>query len=54
MQDYSDPKYKGLYQEILKDYNFRYGKFDPIPYPIHPQIRNEQQQRNAKITRTSS
>ena len=33
MQDYSHPKYKGLYEEILKDHNFRYGKFSPIPYP---------------------
>ena len=22
-----------MYNEILKDYNFRYGKFNPIPYP---------------------
>ena len=23
-----------MYNEILKDFNFRYGKFYPIPYPI--------------------
>ena len=23
-----------MYDEILKDWNFRYGKFSPIPYPI--------------------
>ena len=23
-----------MYNEILKDYNFRYGKFYPIPYPM--------------------
>tara|TARA_R100000781_G_scaffold112209_1_gene79259 strand:+ start:639 stop:794 length:156 start_codon:yes stop_codon:yes gene_type:complete len=22
-----------MYEEILKDWNFRYGKFNPIPYP---------------------
>ena len=22
-----------MYEEILKDWNFRYGKFSPIPYP---------------------
>ena len=22
-----------MYNEILKDFNFRYGKFYPIPYP---------------------
>ena len=22
-----------MYNEILKDYKFRYGKFAPIPYP---------------------
>ena len=54
MNDYSHPRYKGLYEEILKDYNFRYGKFSPIPYPMHPQINHVQQQRNAKITRASS
>ena len=32
MQDYSDPKYKGLYEEILKDYHYRFPKFHPIPY----------------------
>ena len=33
MTDYSDPKYKDLYEEILKDYHYRWGKFAPIPYP---------------------
>ena len=22
-----------MYEEILKDYNYRWGKFSPIPYP---------------------
>ena len=34
MNDYSDPKYKDLYQEILKDYQWTWGKFQPIPYPL--------------------
>ena len=38
MTDYSHPKYKDLYQEILKDYNFRFGKFSPIPYPTTQQL----------------
>ena len=38
MKDYSHPKYKDLYKEILIDHNFRYGKFNPIPYPMHPQV----------------
>ena len=29
MNDYSPE----MYDEILKDWNFRYGKFNPIPYP---------------------
>ena len=54
MQDYSHPKYKGLYEEILKDHNFRYGKFSPIPYPTLTNLHHAQQQRNAKITRASN
>ena len=54
MNDYSHPKYKGLYEEILKDYHYRWGKFSPVPYPIHPQIQDHEQQRNAKIARTSN
>ena len=33
MQDYSGEKYEDLYEHILIDYNFRYGKFSSIPYP---------------------
>ena len=33
MNTYSEEEYPNLYEEILKDYNFRYGKFNPIPYP---------------------
>ena len=34
MNDYTKPEYKNLYQEILKDYNWTWGKFSPIPYPL--------------------
>ena len=34
MLDYSGPEYENLYQEILIDSTFTYGKFNPIPYPI--------------------
>ena len=54
MQDYSHPKYKGLYEEILKDHNFRFGKFSPIPYPTHLHIPHHESQRNGKITGTSN
>ena len=54
MNDYTKPEYKGLYKEILKDYHYRWGKFSPVPYPIHPQIQDHEQQRNAKIARTSN
>ena len=30
-----------FYNEILKDHQFRYGKFDPIPYPIINNQTNE-------------
>ena len=33
MLDYSGPEYENLYQEILIDSTFTYGKFNPIPYP---------------------
>ena len=48
MQDYSSPEYKDLYKEILIDYNFRYGKFSPIPYPSITQLNQNEQQRNGK------
>ena len=32
MTDYTDPKYKNLYHEILLDYHYRFPKFHPIPY----------------------
>ena len=41
MTDYSHPRYKDLYKEILIDHNFRFGKFSPIPYPMNPQIKEK-------------
>ena len=36
-----------LYDEILKDFNFRYGKFNPIPYPNYQQPQpNSQEETN--------
>ena len=52
MNDYTKPEYNNLYEEILKDYNFRYGKFNPIPYPTLTNLHHVQQQRNAKTSRT--
>ena len=33
MNHYPEHLYPNLYNEIVKDWNFRYGKFSPIPYP---------------------
>ena len=41
MNNYNEEDYPNLYQEILKDAKFRYGKFDPIPYPIINNQTNE-------------
>ena len=45
MNNYNEKDYPNLYNEILKDYNFRYGKFNPIPYPkiteLHKQLEEE-------------
>ena len=40
MTDYSHPKYKGLYEQILLDYHYRFPKYSPIPYPL---LRNDLQ-----------
>ena len=52
MNNYPQSEYPNLYEEILKDYNFRYGKFNPIPYPSITQLHQHEQQRNQKITKT--
>ena len=54
MNDYSDPQYKGLYEEILKDYHYRWGKFSPIPYPNLPNFNHGKQQRSKEIAKPSS
>ena len=41
MKDYSGPEYKGLYEEILLDYHYRFPKFHPNPYPNLPNSRHE-------------
>ena len=38
MNHYPQSEYPNLYNEIVKDYNHRWGKFHPIPYPL---INNE-------------
>ena len=46
MNDYSDPKYKNLYEEILKDQQWTWGKFAPIPYPLLNRIQHHEQQQS--------
>ena len=41
MQDYSHPRYKDLYEEILLDYHYRFPKFHPIPYSFPRNVTNE-------------
>ena len=33
-----------MYNEILKDSNFRYGKFNPIPYPKITELKERLQE----------
>ena len=35
-----------MYNEILKDYNFRYGKFNPIPYPKITELKHQLEEKN--------
>ena len=39
MNTYPEIDYPDLYQEILKDYNWTWGKFSPIPYPMRNKVR---------------
>mgnify|MGYP001265734023 CR=1 FL=1 len=41
MNTYSGPEYKDLYKEILIDYNWTWGKFQPVPYPMLERIRQQ-------------
>ena len=50
MQDYSDPKYKDLYEEILKDQQWTWGKFSPVPYPLLNKLHHGNQQPKKRIT----
>ena len=34
MTVYSEKTHPNLYNEIIKDINYRWGKFSPIPYPL--------------------
>ena len=46
-----------MYNEILEFENFRYGKFLDIPYPTNnnnPKLHHGNQQRNSKLTKSSS
>ena len=51
MNDYSHPKYKDLYEEILKDQQWTWGKFSPVPYPLLSRLPDHEQQRNAKTSK---
>ena len=51
MNDYSDPKYKDLYEEILKDQQWTWGKFSPIPYPFLNRIQQHESQRNDQTSK---
>ena len=44
MNDYTKPEYKNLYKEILKDYNWTWGKFSPIPYPKYTNCNQNEKQ----------
>ena len=50
MNDYSDPKYKDLYKEILIDYQHRWGKFSPIPYPNLPNLHHGKSQQSKQTS----
>ena len=51
MNDYSDPKYHNLYEEILKDEQWTWGKFSPVPYPLLQRLQEHESQRNAKTSK---
>jgi len=35
-----------MYNEILKDFNFRYGKFNAIPYPKITELKQQLEEKN--------
>ena len=48
MNTYHESEYPDLYKEIIKDHNFRFGKFSPIPYPDMKEIKKIQIDWNKK------
>ena len=44
MNTYSSEDYPNLYEEILKDYNWTWGKFSPVNYPNLSKDSNEKYQ----------
>ena len=49
MNNYNEEDYPNLYQEILEDAKFRYGKFDPIPYPNYQQLNKSKEESNNNV-----
>ena len=43
MNHYPESQYPNLYNEIVKDWNYRWGKFNPIPYPT---VTNKQEKKS--------
>ena len=52
MNHYPQSEYPNLYQEILKDYNYRFPKFNPIPYPFLNRLQQNEQTTTAKTSKT--
>ena len=46
MIEYNEKDYPNLYNEILKDYHYRFPKFNPNPYPKLTTIRPNRQTQN--------
>ena len=51
MNDYTSPQYKDLYEQILLDYHYRWGKFSPVPYPLLNRIQQHEQQQCQKTSK---
>lgn len=54
MNHYPQSEYPNLYEEILKDYHHRWGKFQVIPYPLAHDNNNKRinQKRNPPTLKT--
>ncbi len=44
MNTYSKESHPNLYEEILKDYHYRFPKFSPIPYPGYAELKGKVKQ----------